>query len=111
MKMRWVLTWKELPEEEQNVEGEVLRKAKARLVVIGYTDPDLTEIPRDSPTLAVRTRFMMYAIAAASKWKLYKGDIETAFLQGPKDEVSRRVYGKPPPELLKRLGLSDDYIV
>ena len=54
---------------------------------------------------------MMYAIAAASKWKLHKGDIKTAFLQGPKDEVSRRVYGKPPPELLTRLGLSDDYIV
>ena len=54
---------------------------------------------------------MMYAIAAACKWKLYKGDIKTAFLQGPKDEISRRVYGKPPPELLARLGLSGGYIV
>ena len=81
------------------------------MVVIGYTDPDLTAIPRDSPTPAVRSRFLMYAIAAACKWRLFKGDINTAFLLGPKDEIKRCVFGKPPPELLAKLGVSDNYLV
>ena len=50
MKMRWVLTWKLPPEEERKDPNE--RRAKARLVVVGYTDPDLLNVPRDSPTLA-----------------------------------------------------------
>ena len=48
LKSRWVLTWKsinkETPEPPQ-------RKAKARLVVLGFQDPKLCEITRDSPTL------------------------------------------------------------
>ena len=31
---------------------------------MGFTDPDLVDVPRDSPTLAVRTRYIMFAIAA-----------------------------------------------
>ena len=37
MRARWVLTWKSTG------------KAKARLCVLGFQDPDLTEVPRDSP--------------------------------------------------------------
>ena len=40
MRARWVLTWKSTG------------KAKARLCVLGFQDPDLTEVPRDSPTLS-----------------------------------------------------------
>ena len=40
--MRWVHTWK----VDENT-GET--KAKARLVVKGFTDPDLTEIRSESP--------------------------------------------------------------
>ena len=40
MRVRWVLTWKSTGE------------AKARLFVLGYQDPDLTEFARDSPTLS-----------------------------------------------------------
>ena len=40
MRARWVLTWKSSG------------KAKARLCVLGFQDPDLTEVPRDSPTLS-----------------------------------------------------------
>ncbi len=60
---------------------------------MGFTDPDLVDVPRDSPTLALRSRLMIFAIAAASKWKLYKGDIKCAFLQGEKEEHARKVYG------------------
>ena len=41
MRARWVLTWKSSG------------KAKARLCVLGFQDPDLTEVLRDSPTLFV----------------------------------------------------------
>ena len=80
-------------------------------MVIGHTDPDLTEVPRDSPTLALRSRFVMYAIAAACKWELWKGDIKAAVLQGDKEELQRKVFGKPPPELLARLGVGPEYLV
>ena len=40
MRARWILTWKSIG------------KAKARLCVLGFQDPDLTEVHRDSPTLS-----------------------------------------------------------
>ena len=46
MSMRWVHTW--------NVAGET--KAKARLVARSFTDPDLTEIRSQSPTLSRLSR-------------------------------------------------------
>ena len=48
LKSRWVLTWKNVPEIE-STNGQS-RKAKARLVVLGYQDPRLTEVSRDAPT-------------------------------------------------------------
>ncbi len=83
--MRGGSRWKDPPGEDQ-ANGGTKERAKARLVVIGYTDPDLTEIPRDSPTLAVRSRFTLFALAAMHHWHLYKVDIKTAFLQGEKSE-------------------------
>ena len=94
--MRWVLTWKDAPEEATDQE----RRVKARLVVVGFTDPDLIHVPRDSPTLATPTRYIMFAITAAQSWSLYKGDIQTAFLYGDSNELARNVYGEAPPELL-----------
>ena len=84
MRMRWVLTWKDPPEEAPDDP----KKAKARLVVLGYTDPDLVDVPGDSPTLSSKARQILYAICAANCWKLCKGDIKTAFLQGEKSEAA-----------------------
>ena len=44
MTMRWVLTWK--------TEDDGTQKAKARLVVKGFTDPDLVTLRSESPTLS-----------------------------------------------------------
>ena len=74
-------------------------------MVVALTDLDLIHVPRDSPTLATRTQFMMFAITAASEWNLCKGDISTAFLQGETTELERQVYGEAPPELLTRLNV------
>ena len=84
MRVRWVLTWRDPPEESPHEP----RKAKARLVVLGYTDPDLVDVPRDSPTLSSKARQSLYAICAANCWKLCKGDAKTTFLQGEKSEAS-----------------------
>ena len=46
LKSRWILTWKS-PEP-----GESQRRAKARLVVLGFQDPKLVDVMRDAPTLS-----------------------------------------------------------
>ena len=45
---RWVLTWKPLDQQEKEETGQE-RKAKARLVILGYEDPMIDSLPRDSP--------------------------------------------------------------
>ena len=52
LKCRWILTWKPIDGVNQDeVHQKSLRthKPKARLVVLGYQDPKIDEIPRDSP--------------------------------------------------------------
>ena len=85
--MRWVLTWKTADEDATK------RKAKARLVVKGFTDPDLTAVRAESPTLSRLARHWLLQVAASSKWKLIKGDVKTAFLQGSKSEAERNICG------------------
>ena len=55
-----------------------MEKAKARLCVLGFQDPDLTEVPRDSPTLSA-------ASEASHKYRLISGDIKTASPSGDED--------------------------
>ena len=43
LRMRWVLTWKYT--ESGN------KKAKVRLVILGYQHPELTSVPTAAPTL------------------------------------------------------------
>ena len=51
LRMRWVLTWK-------YTEGGD-RKAKARLVVVGYQYPELTSVPTAAPTLGKMSRHLL----------------------------------------------------
>ena len=69
MRARWVLTWKSTG------------KAKARLCVLGFQDPDLTEVPRDSPTLSAASEALIMQWVASHKYRLISGDIKTAFLR------------------------------
>jgi len=44
MRCRWILTWKDpLP-------GTSQQRAKARLVILGFEDPDINSVPNDAPT-------------------------------------------------------------
>ena len=81
MKMRWVLTHKSAQVDEFG------RKApKARLVILGYQDPDLDELERESPTLSSTSRSLIFILAANEKWKLKSGDVKTAFMQGDEEK-------------------------
>ena len=73
MRARWVLTWKSTG------------KAKARQCVLDFQDPDLTEVPRDSPTLSAASEVLIMQWVASHKYRLISGDIQTAFLSGDED--------------------------
>jgi len=58
LRMRWVLSYK--------ADGS----AKARLVVLGFEDPDLTDLARDSPTLTRSGLRTLLAIFASRRFRL-----------------------------------------
>ena len=97
MRRRWILTWKG-PEKEGGP-----RRAKARLVVLGFEDPDLDRIPNDAPTLGKDGRQLILQKVASNGWKLINFDISTAFLQVHGD--GRALGIKPPDELRQALGM------
>ena len=80
-------------------------KPKARLIIKGYQDPDLLLLRRDSPTLSTQNRNLVLSLAAAHKWRVYVGDIKTAFLNGDPTEYERKIYADPPEEVRKMLGM------
>ena len=97
MRCRWVLTWK-APETEGGP-----RRAKARLVVLGFEDPDLSDIPNDAPTLGKDGRQLLLQMVASRGWTLINFDVSTAFLQGKGD--GRKLGIHPPEELRTALGM------
>ena len=104
MIMRWVLTWKPIP-------GTPAQKAKARLVVRGFQDPDLTELRTEAPTLSRHARHLLLQVSSSMKWKLLNGDVKTAFLQGDRDEGQREVYVEPNPDVAQILGIRPDQLM
>ena len=95
MQMRWVLSYKESG------------AAKARIVILGFQDPDLDKLVSSSPTMSRRTRQLVLQYAAQRGWQTMKGDIKAAFLQGPASQVERKIYAMPVPELARALGIPE----
>ena len=102
--MRWILTWKPVMDDEGVQTG---RKAKARLIIKGFEDPDLLKISRDSPTLSTFGRNMLLTQASMRNWTLQVGDIKTAFLNSDDTEVERQIFGEPPPDAKQLLGVPE----
>ena len=98
---RWVLTWKTSADPDNK---EVV--PKARLVLVGYQDPDLGKIATDSPTLRKESKHIILSLCAAFGWTLWSADIKTAFLSG--DASCRNIHFRPPPEIREMMGLSND---
>ena len=96
MRMRWVLTLKSTSDPST-------AKCKARIVLLGYTDPDLETLQTSAPTLTRRSRQLALSLACAKRWKLVKADAKSAFLQGTATQSDRNIFAIPVPELAEAL--------
>ena len=96
IKSRWVLTWKY---DKNN------KSAKARLVLLGYQDPDLGTYRSDAPTLTRSSKYLLLATAAIKEWDVFTLDAHTAFLLGDSMSRSEPLHAVPPPDLAKELGI------
>ena len=92
VQMRGVLTYKDTG------------APKARIVLIGYQDPDLESIQSAAPTMSRRSRQLALQYASTRSWRTLKADVKAAFLQGESTEENRQLYATPLPELQKALG-------
>ena len=92
MKMRWLYTLK------------ADNSAKARIVIVGFTDPDIGTLHKTSPTMSRRTRGLFLTICGIQGWTALKGDVKAAFLQSKESEEERQIFSKPVSELNERLG-------
>ena len=97
MRARWVLTWKSTG------------KAKERVCVLGFQGPDLTEVPRDSPTLSAASEALIIQWVASHKYRLISGDIKTALLSG--DEDIRNIFISPPDDVRQMLNLDHETVL
>lgn len=99
MKSRWVLTFKSVDNDPHSV------KAKARIVLLGYSDPDLGSLSTSAPTLTRRSRQLLFGLSTHRRWSVTKADAKSAFLQGGPTQQGREVFIVPVPELSEALGL------
>ena len=107
MRSRWILTWKPV---ESPTEGQSKFKPKARLVVLGFEDPAVTEIPRDAPTLHKLSRTLLLQYACNRHWDLQSFDVKTAFLRGSAQD-DRLLGMLPPPEMQEMMQLKPQEVV
>ena len=98
MKMRWVLTLK-------STSDPGTAKCKARIVLLGFTDPDLESLQTSAPTMSRRSRQLALSLATAKRWRLRKADAKSAFLQGTSNQAARQIYAMPVPELAASLAV------
>eukprot|EP00438_Fugacium_kawagutii_P012099 Skav209448 [mRNA] locus=scaffold2199:144696:152896:- [translate_table: standard] len=101
IRARWVLVWKKSSDPDNPT-----KTPKARLVLVGWQDPEVGRIATDSPTLRKESKSLVLSICSSKKWKLWGADIKTAFLSG--DASNRDLYFKPPPEIKQWMSLTDD---
>eukprot|EP00435_Cladocopium_sp_Y103_P000139 s3655_g1.t1 len=107
MRCRWLLSWKgangDEPPGELSLDG---KRAKARLVVIGYEDPDIDVVKNDAPTLTKDGRQCVLQQVSSYRWPLISFDISTAFLHGRGD--GRNLGLHPTPEIREALEMGPE---
>ena len=94
MKARFVLKW--------TVDSKGNPRAKARLVLQGFSDPDLLRggLDTSSPTLNRTSRQVLLSISSCSGWARWVADVATAFLQG--DPQQRVLWARIPRDAWPR---------
>ena len=98
MRMRWVLVLK-----GTDTPGRV--KAKARIVILGFSDPEGEFLDTAAPTLSKRSKHLLLNLATHRRWHVIKADAKAAFLQGSESQRARGVFATPVPELQEALKL------
>eukprot|EP00435_Cladocopium_sp_Y103_P006371 s604_g2.t1 len=127
MRCRWVLTWKPTPDESlPEAEAEVLskpgettftadgkKKAKARIVLLGFEHPDLLSehYQTASPVQSVLTRNLSYQLVLQEGWEIEGLDLSTAFLQTLPTEESKKLWTTGVQELREALQLPTNGIL
>ena len=101
IRARWALVWKKCSDPDDRK-----KSPKARLVLVGWQDPELGKIQTDSPTLRTETKHLILSLCAAKRWRLWGADIKTAFLSG--DPSQRDIFFRPPKEIKEWMNLSND---
>ena len=109
LRCRWIFTWKPIEEKAEQIKQGKTRKAKARLVVLGFLDPALESLPRDSPTMNRQSRMLILQLIASMQWDLMSFDIKAAFLQGSTQE-GRVIAIEPTIELRKAMDLRENEV-
>ena len=105
---RWVLTWKSVPGEVHA--GPQGCKAKARLVIRGFRDPDLGQFSTASPTLSRQGRHAVFTVASHFQYRVFTLDAKTAFLAGDQTSRSKPIYTELPKDLVRDQGYGEDVI-
>ena len=105
MTMSWVLVWQNVEED-----GQSTVEAKARLVVTGFTDPDLTTLRAEAPSLS-KARHMLLQLGASMKITFHVCDVKTALLQGDNSEKCRHVYLEPIAEFRQRFKMTEQQVL
>ncbi|CAK0908408.1 unnamed protein product [Prorocentrum cordatum] len=74
--------------------------AKARIVGIGYNDPDIMTLRRDAPTLTRAGFYILLQTISSWDFNLFGGDVTTAFLQADQTKAQRDkpIYLRQPSE-------------
>ena len=125
VRARWVLTWKLTPAEElqealhdratnektvYNRNGT--KKAKARIVLLGFEHPSLLDpaFKTASPVQSTVGRNLLYALAAHHQWELEGLDLATAFLPQT-TEADQEIWTTGVKELREALDVGEEAIL
>eukprot|EP00438_Fugacium_kawagutii_P003117 Skav222832 [mRNA] locus=scaffold1338:43482:51341:- [translate_table: standard] len=121
MGCRWVLTWKTTPPEDLASSKEEAktnsstttltscgsRKAKARIVLLGYQHPDLLseDYKTSAPVQSAVTRHLVFQLVVQKQWQLEGLDLSTAFLQTEQNQEQLRLWTTGVEELRSALNV------
>ena len=92
MDTRWVRTWKP---DESRTSG---RRAKARLIIKGFTDPDLPDIESHSPSLTGEGFVTVLQSVCSHGHKLQFGYVQHAFNNGDPIKGGQPLFVRMPPD-------------
>eukprot|EP00971_Amphidinium_carterae_P344931 6485618-Amphidinium_carterae.1 len=98
VKSRLMLRWKPV-----ETETTIIRKPKARWIMLGHQDPDALKLEGRAPSPTLQAVNIFLNIAASRRWEVRQGDLAEAFLQG--GPCKRELYITLPAEVANILGL------